>query len=238
MSDEILERRYRTLLRAYPASYREKRGDELLDTAMTSDTGRRWPSPRQIAGLVRGAVLVRAGGAADNPAAAIRWQGLQLTGVAVLAYGAAHATANVWPLWADDNPVAWRLPDTVTAGLMVVALLVLALGWTRSALGFASLAVVTPLVASPGTVFDQTNSAVWWSAVLAVALTAAGVRRPADVPPLSRAARVLTAAPPRRCRPGRTERAGYGVRPGHDVRAEGRHHQWCTRRPGRSASAR
>lgn len=195
MSDEILERRYRTLMRAYPASYRKERGDELLDTLMTSDAGRRWPSPRQIAGLVRGGILVRAGGAAENPAAAIRWQGLQLTGVAVLAYGAAHATADVWPLWAHDRQVSWRLPDTVTAGLMLIALLAITLGWTRSALGFASLAVVTPMVVTPGTVLDQTMSAVWWSAAVAAAVIAAGVRQPAGVPPLSPTARILTAGP-------------------------------------------
>jgi hypothetical protein len=192
MSDDILERRYRSLLRVYPARYRQERGEELLDTLLTSDAGRRWPTARQVAGLLRGALRVRAGGAGDNPAAVVRWQGLQLTAVAVMAYGAAHAASEVWPLWAAHEQVPWRLTDTVTAGLMVVTLLLLTLGFARLALAVGSLAVIVPLAATPGSPLDQTGSAVWWSAVLAVPLIAAGLRRPSAVPSLNWTARGLT----------------------------------------------
>lgn len=193
MSDDVLERRYRSLLRIYPASYRQERSEELLDTLLTSDAGRRCPSARQVAGLLRGALRVRAGVAGDDPGAVVRWQGLQLTAVALMAYGTAHAISEVWPLWAADEQVSWRLPDTVTAGLMVVTLLLCTLGLARNALVAGSLAVIVPLVATPGAAIDRTGSAVWWSAVLAVTLIAAGLRRPAAVPSLGWTARGLTA---------------------------------------------
>ncbi|WP_092549349.1 hypothetical protein [Actinoplanes derwentensis] len=134
------------------ARYRQERGEELLDTLLTSDAGRRWPSARQVAGLLRGAMRVRAGGAGGNPVAVVRWQGLQLTAVAVTAYGTAHAISEVWPLWAADEQVPWRLADTATAGLMVATLLLLTLGFAHSALVAGSLAVIVPLAATPGAV--------------------------------------------------------------------------------------
>jgi len=45
MSSDVLEKRYRTLLRAYPAEYRRERADELIDTLLGDEpTTRRWPT--------------------------------------------------------------------------------------------------------------------------------------------------------------------------------------------------
>jgi hypothetical protein len=55
-----LERRCRWLLRAYPAWYRRKRGEEMLGTLLeASPPGRRWPSVRDARALVIGGLRVR-----------------------------------------------------------------------------------------------------------------------------------------------------------------------------------
>jgi hypothetical protein len=56
-----LERRCRTLLRAYPRWYRRQRGDELLATLLeASQPGQRWPSARDARALIMGGLRVRA----------------------------------------------------------------------------------------------------------------------------------------------------------------------------------
>jgi hypothetical protein len=66
-----LERRYRRLLRGYPAQYRADRADEMLDTLLaTAAPGQRWPAARESAALVRGGIRARAGVNASQPAAA------------------------------------------------------------------------------------------------------------------------------------------------------------------------
>jgi hypothetical protein len=55
-----LERRYRRLLRAYPASYRAARGDEMLTTLVeNAQPGGAWPSWRETRALVLGGLQVR-----------------------------------------------------------------------------------------------------------------------------------------------------------------------------------
>jgi hypothetical protein len=55
-----LERRCRWLLLAYPAWYRRRRGEEMLDTLLeASPPGRRWPSVRDTRALVIGGLRVR-----------------------------------------------------------------------------------------------------------------------------------------------------------------------------------
>jgi hypothetical protein len=55
-----LERRCRWLLRAYPAWYRRKRGEEMLGTLLeASPPGRRWPSVRDARALVIWGLRVR-----------------------------------------------------------------------------------------------------------------------------------------------------------------------------------
>jgi hypothetical protein len=56
-----LERRCRSLLRAYPRWYRRQRGDEMLATLLeSSQPGQRWPSARDTRALIIGGLRVRA----------------------------------------------------------------------------------------------------------------------------------------------------------------------------------
>jgi len=55
-----LERRFRLLLRAYPASYRRERAEEMLGTLLeASPPGRSWPSFRDTRSLIIGGLRVR-----------------------------------------------------------------------------------------------------------------------------------------------------------------------------------
>ncbi|MFI5952808.1 hypothetical protein [Cryptosporangium sp. NPDC051539] len=83
-----LERRYRRLLRAYPAAYRAARGDELVDTYLdTTGTGRHRPTPRDAADVLAGGLRqhLRARGASGLPG------GVQLAAVLALAAGSVLA---------------------------------------------------------------------------------------------------------------------------------------------------
>lgn len=56
-----LERRYRSLLRAYPAWYRAERGGEILGTLLeASAADRSWPAARDAGALILGGLRVRA----------------------------------------------------------------------------------------------------------------------------------------------------------------------------------
>jgi hypothetical protein len=55
-----LERRYRWLLRAYPAWYRRERSEEMLDTLLEASLpGRRWPTFRDARTLIAGGFRLR-----------------------------------------------------------------------------------------------------------------------------------------------------------------------------------
>jgi len=57
-----LERRYRRLLRAYPARYRRERGQEILSTLLEGTSqDRRWPTMRDGRALLAGGMRVRCG---------------------------------------------------------------------------------------------------------------------------------------------------------------------------------
>lgn len=73
-----LERRCRRLLRAYPAWYRQQRGEEMLATLLeASPPGARWPRPRDARALITGGLCVRAwGNQRPSPAAGLRLAGL------------------------------------------------------------------------------------------------------------------------------------------------------------------
>ncbi|MET8548934.1 hypothetical protein [Micromonospora zamorensis] len=63
-----LERRYRQLLRAYPAGYRQARGGEIVGTYLDlADPDRHWPSMFDVTDVLAGGVRerLRAAGAAD-----------------------------------------------------------------------------------------------------------------------------------------------------------------------------
>jgi hypothetical protein len=84
-----LERRYRRLLRAYPADYRAERGDELVDTYLdTIGPGRRWPDLRDTADVLAGGARahLRARGASGLPG------GVSIAAVLALTTGSMLAT--------------------------------------------------------------------------------------------------------------------------------------------------
>ncbi|RKF21582.1 hypothetical protein [Micromonospora globbae] len=86
-----LERRYRHLLRAYPAGYRQARGAEIVGTYLDlAAPERRWPSILDVADVLAGGVRerLRAAGAADLI------PGVRLA--AVLSYTTATALAGFW----------------------------------------------------------------------------------------------------------------------------------------------
>ncbi|MGB6453627.1 MAG: hypothetical protein WBH47_03965, partial [Streptosporangiaceae bacterium] len=57
----VLERHCRLLLRAYPAAYRQDRGEEIIGTLLeATPAGRSWPLHRDIRGLVVGGLRARA----------------------------------------------------------------------------------------------------------------------------------------------------------------------------------
>jgi hypothetical protein len=56
-----LERRCRLLLLAYPAGYRQDRGEEIIGTLLeATPEGRSWPTVRDVRGLVMGGLRARA----------------------------------------------------------------------------------------------------------------------------------------------------------------------------------
>jgi hypothetical protein len=58
--DDQLERRFRTLLRCYPARHRERHQDEMLGVLLAdARPGQRWPGPAESASLVAGGLRVR-----------------------------------------------------------------------------------------------------------------------------------------------------------------------------------
>jgi hypothetical protein len=55
MSD-VLARRYLAVMRLYPAAYRQDRSDEIVATLLERAGSRRWPPPREVLGLLSGAL--------------------------------------------------------------------------------------------------------------------------------------------------------------------------------------
>ncbi|MGC5054822.1 hypothetical protein ACLQ2S_25595 [Micromonospora sp. DT48] len=151
-----LERRYRHLLRAYPADYRHDRGDEIVGTYLDlADPRRRWPSPADAADLVRGGLRqrLRAAGATDLI------PGVRLA--ALLALTTAAFLAGFWAL-VEQNPPPTEAglpvfgPFTSTGivawltWLVAVALVLVAPGRpTRVAVAGAMLVTGAVLLVSP-----------------------------------------------------------------------------------------
>jgi hypothetical protein len=53
---DVLARRYLKLMRLYPSAYRAERGDEIVATLLERAGDRRRPPPREVLGLLRGAL--------------------------------------------------------------------------------------------------------------------------------------------------------------------------------------
>ena len=196
MSSDVLEKRYRTLLRAYPAEYRRERADELIDTLLGDEpTARRWPTLRQAAALIRGALRVHGGSTAARPTAVLLWQGIHLGAMAVLALGALFGLRGVLEALRSgglSDPLVVLRDHGVYEVMVGAALVALAAGRARTAAVLTVAAAVVPTVISPYLFSDGLPQ--WWAPVVATPLIIVGLRRPADVPPAPRANAVLVTA--------------------------------------------
>ncbi len=167
---DALERRYRRLLVAYPAGYRDRRADEIVGTFLdAAPPGRRRPSLADAADLVAGGLRQRIGpGTAEELAA-----GRQLAGPVALALAAGLAGF----LWLTVEPV----PDAgryLTLGPVAYAAWLLALaGWAvlpgryaRRPVGLAM--AVTALVTPAAAVTGESRPPLWVVLGLALRYTA------------------------------------------------------------------
>jgi hypothetical protein len=128
-----IERRYRSLLRMYPAAYRARRGDELVDTYLaTVGPDRRWPGAMDTVDLFTGALRerIRAANARGLEA------GVPVAATLALATGAFLAT--VWLLWVETR---WdpRHPGSAAApvGPLYSVAAFAWLGWIAAAVAHA-----------------------------------------------------------------------------------------------------
>ncbi|MEU4793469.1 hypothetical protein AB0F95_27560 [Micromonospora tulbaghiae] len=196
MSSDVLEKRYRILLRAYPAGYRRERADELIDTLIGDEpTDRRWPSLREAASLVRGGLRVYAGSTAPRPTAVLFWQGIHLGAVAALALGVLIGLDDIveaFQYGGLSDPLTVLRNQGVHEIALSAALVALVAGRARTAAVLAVAAAVVPTVISPYLFLNGLPQ--WWAPVVAAPLIVLGLRRPADVPPAPRANAVLVTA--------------------------------------------
>ena len=194
MTENILERRYRMLLRAYPAGYRSERADELLEILLADET-RRWPDPRQAVALIRGGLRVRAGSASARPGPVLIRQGVQLAAMAVLALGVLVGIDDLveaFRFGGLDSPLLVLRDLGPNLVLVAAALSALFLGRQRLAAGFAVAAIVVQTAASDYLFLNGMPQ--WWAPVVALPLLLPGLRRPDGVPPLERGNAALMTA--------------------------------------------
>ncbi|GAA0380035.1 hypothetical protein GCM10009541_23190 [Micromonospora gifhornensis] len=196
MSSDVLEKRYRMLLRAYPADYRRERADELIDTLIGDEpTTRRWPSIRQAASLIRGGLRVHGGSTAARPTAVLLWQGLHLGAMAVLALGVLIGLNDIvgtFQFGVFLDPLGVLRDQGIHLVMVSAALVALVVGHDRTAAVLVVTAAVVPTVISPYLFLNGLTQ--WWAPVVAAPLIIAGLRRPADVPPAPRGNAILVTA--------------------------------------------
>lgn len=196
MSPDVLEKRYRMLLRAYPASYRRERTDELLDTLIGDEpTSRRWPTVRQAASLIRGALRVHGGSTAPRPTAVLLWQGIHLGAMAVLALGALIGLDDLveaFQYGGFSDPLAVLRDQGIHVVMVGAALVALVAGRIRAAAVLVVAAAAVPTVISQYLFLNGLPQ--WWAPVVATPLIMVCLRRPADVPLVPRANAVLVTA--------------------------------------------
>lgn len=186
---ESLERHYRRLLSAYPGSYRRERGDEILATLLDmAAPDRRWPAPREVAGLLVGATRTRARINLSRPAREIWAGGLRLAALVLLAQACAQAASQTgldltnWSSVLPAETAAFIAATVLSAG----ALVGVASGRYRLGCAAAIGAGAADMVASGGfrtgsaTLFGPAELYFWPLAFAVVACAAlVGVRPPA-----------------------------------------------------------
>lgn len=178
-----LERRYRWLLRLYPASYRAARGDEMLATLLeNAPPGRAWPTWREAGPLVLGGLRVRAlqDHRLSTPA---NLRLAVMLGMAVAVGLLGTSSVGRWGLFADtNNPIILRghghlsgswaglSPGSVwpMAGAFALAALAPAAAW----IGRRAVAVPLLLAAAAAVPFAESGfrGPVWPREMLAARL--------------------------------------------------------------------
>jgi hypothetical protein len=126
-----LERRCRLLLRVYPAWYRRKRADEMLETLLeASQPGQRWPSARDTRALVLGGLRVR--GLAW--CLSMLWASLGAAGAGydfILSTHVPEAAYIGLPSWVGEPDAAYLAGDLGAMTWLLLTIPVLVLGLVR-----------------------------------------------------------------------------------------------------------
>jgi hypothetical protein len=131
-----LESRARWLLRAYPASYRADKGEEMLGTLLaTSRPGRNWPALRDARSLIANGLRARAAQSRQQPLV----RNLRLT--VLLAASLWLAALPLYTMWASHNGAP--LPAGVYAAAAVLLGVTVAAPWFASRGVTISLALVS-----------------------------------------------------------------------------------------------
>ena len=139
-----LERRYRRLLRAYPAAYRRRRGDELLATLLEAAApGQQHPTLRETLGLLGGGLSARVGLAGGCTPWTLWAEGLRLGALLLLVSLTGDAASATW---LQTNHVVFTWIFSTAAGLAVTlasaaAVAAVARGAFRAALVLIGVAV-------------------------------------------------------------------------------------------------
>lgn len=186
MTTDGLERRYRRLMRAYPAAYRQERGDELLGTLMElSRPGQRRPSAREARALVLGGLRVRAG--ADRLRSTMdSWlDAARVALVLILAVQILLALRRVDGAWSEQPPIH-PMPVTAVAAAQALlagaAIAALARVRYRLAMVLALLAPVPSFVDAAAHTWDNTvpvATVLWWLPVIGLLVPLLRHRPPA-----------------------------------------------------------
>jgi hypothetical protein len=107
-----LERRYRRMVRFYPAEWRQRYGEELVSTLLDASEGRRRrPSPREAAALIAGAARQRIRQTGISAPAAVVRDGLHIGATLIVA---ANASISIFAAYAGSGtrvagmPSEWR----------------------------------------------------------------------------------------------------------------------------------
>ena len=137
-----LERRARWLLRCFPATYREQRGEEIIGTLLeATPDGRTWPQVRDIRALVSCGLKARAAETRQRTAGA-NLRVAVMAGLAMyLAYWFAEYvdTAGPWFSLGSLKPAGWISGTAAATALLLGATVVLAWTAPRAAVLVAAL---------------------------------------------------------------------------------------------------
>jgi hypothetical protein len=159
-----LERRCRSLLRAYPRWYRRQRGEEMLATLLeASQPGQRWPSARDTRALIIGGLRVRATQDQRLTTAANLRLAAQLGAALALLTLVTGSLTAIFLIWVHAYTLSTGVAQSLVCGLLGLAVVVAA--WFGSRSVVAVLAAATAAAAAWG----------YWGSDKALAILPAGL---------------------------------------------------------------